>query len=67
MLTVEQFIEKLKTLDQKAEVLIEVNHDELIAIKDASRIEEEDVSLSYGRVTRGDEVKRKKVVLVRAN
>ena len=67
MLTVEQFIEKLKTLDQKAEVLIEVNHDELIAIKDESRIGEEDVSLSYGRVTRGDEVKRKKVVLVRAN
>ena len=43
MLTVEQFIEKLKTLDQKAEVLIEVNHDELIAIKDESRIGEEDV------------------------
>lgn len=66
MLTVEQFIEKLKTLDQKAEVLIEVNHDELVKI-DASRIVEDDVSLSYGRVTLGDEVKRKKVILVRAN
>ena len=33
-MTVEQLIEKLKTLNPHDEVLIEINHDELVSLRD---------------------------------
>ena len=33
-MTVEQLIEKLKTLNPNDEVLIEINHDELVSLRD---------------------------------
>ena len=66
-MTVEQLIEKLKEHDPKEEVLIEVNHDELVSVRNC-KIEIKLVT-QYNRITtsdchmeEGDRVRRAAVI-----
>lgn len=62
-MNVEQLIEKLQTLNPSDEVLIEVDHDEIISLK-ADRIEEELMTPDHRLATQED-LDAKKVVLLR--
>ena len=61
-MTVEQLIEKLKTLNPHDEVLIEVDHDEIVSLKE-DRVVEDLVTPDHRLTTQEDEDARKVVVL----
>ena len=61
-MTVEQLIEKLQTLNPNDEVLIEVDHDEIVSLKE-DRVVEDLVTPDHRLTTQEDEDARKVVVL----
>lgn len=61
-MTVEQLIEKLRTLNPTDEVLIEVDHDEIVTLEE-DRIEEDLVTPDHRLATQEDMDARKVVVL----
>ena len=61
-MTVEQLIEKLQSLNPKDEVLIEVDHDEIVTLKE-ERVVEDLVSPDLRLATEEDMDARKVVVL----
>ena len=61
-MTVEQLIKKLQTLNPSDEVLIEVDHDEIVSLKE-DRIEEDLVTPDHRLATQEDMDARKVVVL----
>jgi len=62
-MTVEQLIEKLRTLNPTDEVLIEVDHDEIIDLK-GDRIEEDIVTEDH-RLADPQDSNVKRIVLIR--
>ena len=64
-MTVEQLIEKLQTLDPSVDVLIEVDHDELVSLKE-ERVIEDLVTLRDHRIASQEDLDTKKVVVLRA-
>ena len=62
-MTVEQLINKLQTLNPKDDVLIEVDHDEIISLKE-DRIEEELMTPDH-RIATQEDMDARKVVLIR--
>ena len=64
-MTVEQLIEKLKSLDPRDEVVIEVNHD-LIVPLDAERVEEGKIPTDYYRALPDFDEGARKVIVLRA-
>ena len=63
-MTVEQLIEKLQSLNPKDEVLIEVDHDEIVTLKE-ERVVEDLVSPDLRLATQED-IDARKVVVLRA-
>ena len=63
-MTVEQLIEKLQTLNPNDEVVIEVNHDDIVPLKEDRIIE--DIITSNYRLTTEDYLPHKKVIMIRA-
>lgn len=63
-MTVEQLIEKLKTLSPNDEVVIEVNHDKIIPLKE-ERVEEGKITTDYFRILPNFEEGARKVVVLR--
>ena len=61
-MTVEQLIEKLQSLNPKDEVLIEVDHDEIVTLKE-ERVVEDLVNPDLRLATQEDMDARKVVVL----
>ena len=61
-MTVEQLINKLQTLDPKSDVLIEVNHDDIVLLRE-ERIDEEYFDRDNRLAT--EEYDARKVVLIR--
>ena len=64
-MTVEQLIEKLKSLNPNDEVVIEVNHD-LIVPLDAERVEEGKITTDYYRALPDFDEGARKVIVLRA-
>lgn len=62
-MTVEQLINKLQTLNPSDEVLIEVDHDEIVVLKE-DRIEE-DLVTEDNRLAMGEDLDGRKVVILR--
>ena len=63
-MTVEQLIEKLQTLNPNDEVLIEIDHDEIVSLKEERVVE--DLMTSDYRLTTQEDVDARKVVVLRA-
>lgn len=63
-MTVQQLIEKLQSLDPRDEVVIEVNHDDIVLLKE-DRIVEDVITQDYRLATQED-VETRKVVVLRA-
>ena len=63
-MNVEQLIKKLQSLNPKDEVLIEVDHDEIISLKE-ERVEE-DLVTEDNRIASREDLDVRKVVLLRA-
>ena len=63
-MTVEQLIEKLQTLNPNDEVLIEVDHDEIVSLKEERIVE--DLMTSDHRLTTQEDMDARKVVVLRA-
>ena len=63
-MTVQELIEKLQTLNPNDDVLIEVDHDEIVSLKE-DRIEEELMTPDHRLATQED-MDARKVVLLRA-
>ena len=63
-MTVQQLIEKLQSLDPRDEVVIEVNHDLIVLLKE-DRIVEDVITQDYRLATQED-VETRKVVVLRA-
>lgn len=63
-MTVQQLIEKLQSLDPRGEVVIEVNHDDIVLLKE-DRIVEDVITQDYRLATQED-VETRKVVVLRA-
>ena len=63
-MTVQQLIEKLQSLDPHDEVVIEVNHDLIVLLKE-DRIVEDVITQDYRLATQED-VETRKVVVLRA-
>ena len=63
-MTVEQLIEKLQTLNPNDEVLIEVDHDEIVTLK-GERVVEDLVTPDHRLATQED-MDARKVVILRA-
>lgn len=63
-MTVEQLIEKLQTLNPNDEVLIEVDHDEIVSLKEERVVE--DLMTSDHRLTTQEDMDARKVVVLRA-
>jgi len=61
-MTVEQLIKKLQSLDPKSDVLIEVNHDDIVLLRE-ERIDEELFDRDNRLTTEEDDAR--KVVLIR--
>lgn len=61
-MTVQELIEKLQTLNPSVDVLIEVDHDEIISLKE-DRIEEELMTPDHRLASQEDMDARKVVVL----
>ena len=62
-MTVEQLINKLQTLNPSDEVLIEVDHDEIVVLKE-DRIEE-DLVTEDNRLAMGEDLDGRQVVILR--
>ena len=62
-MTVEQLINKLQTLNPSDEVLIEVDHDEIVLLKE-ERVEE-DLVTEDNRLATGEDLDGRKVVILR--
>ena len=62
-MTVEQLIEKLQSLNPKDEVLIEVDHDEIIFLKEERVVE--DLVTPDHRLATQEDMDARKVVLIR--
>ena len=63
-MTVEQLIEKLQTLNPKDDVLIEVDHDEIISLKEERVVE--DLVTPDLRLAAQEDLDARKVVILRA-
>ena len=63
-MTVEQLIEKLRTLNPNDEVVIELNHDDIVPLKEDRIVE--DIMTSNYRLTTEDYEDSKRVVIIRA-
>ena len=63
-MNVEQLIEKLQSLNPKDEVLIEVDHEEIIALKEERVVE--DLVTPDHRLASREDLDARKVVLLRA-
>ena len=63
-MTVEQLIEKLQSLNPKDEVLIEVDHDEIVTLKEERVVE--DIVTPDLRLATQEDVDARKVVVLRA-
>ena len=61
---VQELIEKLQSLNPNDDVLIEVDHDEIISLKE-DRIEEELMTPDH-RIATQEDMDARKVVLIRA-
>ena len=61
-MTVEQLIEKLQTLNPNDEVLVEVDHDEIVSLNE-DRVVEDLMTPDHRLATQEDEDVRKVVVL----
>ena len=62
-MNVEQLIEKLQSLNPKDEVLIEVDHDEIISLKEERVVE--DLVTPDHRIATQEDMDARKVVLIR--
>jgi len=62
-MTVQQLIEKLQSLDPHNEVVIEVNHDDIVPLK-ADRIVEDFMTQDH-RLTTQEDVEARKVITLR--
>ena len=62
-MTVEQLINKLQSLNLKDEVLIEVDHDEIISLKEERVVE--DLVTPDHRLASQEDMDARKVVLIR--
>ena len=63
-MTVQQLIEKLQSLDPHDEVVIEVNHDDIVPLKE-DRIVEDFMTQDH-RLTTQEDVEARKVITLRA-
>ena len=63
-MTVQQLIEKLQSLDPHNEVVIEVNHDDIVPLKE-DRIVEDFMTQDH-RLTTQEDVEARKVITLRA-
>ncbi len=63
-MTVQQLIEKLQSLNPHDEVVIEVNHDDIVPLK-ADRIVEDFMTQDH-RLTTQEDVEARKVITLRA-
>ena len=63
-MTVEQLIKKLQSLNPKDEVLIEVDHDEIVSLKEDRVVE--DLMTPDHRLTTQEDMDVRKVVVLRA-
>ena len=62
-MTVQQLIEKLQSLDPHDEVVIEVNHDDIVTLKE-DRIVEDFMTQDH-RLTTQEDVEARKVITLR--
>ena len=62
-MTVEQLIEKLQTLNPDDEVVIEVNHDDIVTLKEDRIVE--DIMTSNYRLTDEEDENSRRVVTIR--
>ena len=62
-MTVEQLIEKLQTLNLNDEVVIEVNHDDIVTLKEDRIVE--DIMTSNYRLTDEEDENSRRVVTIR--
>jgi hypothetical protein len=62
-MTVEQLIEKLQSLNPADEVVIELNHDDIVSLRE-SNIEEESLTADYYHASEED-IDVKRVVVIR--
>ena len=62
-MTVEQLINKLQSLNPKDEVLIEVDHDEIVSLKEERVVE--DLVTPDHRLATQEDMDARKVVLIR--
>ena len=62
-MTVEQLIEKLQSLNPADEVVIELNHDDIVSLRE-SNIEEESLTADYCHASEED-INVKRVVVIR--
>ena len=62
-MTVEQLIEKLQSLNPTDEVVIELNHDDIVPLRE-SRVEEERLTKDYYHTSEED-IDAKRVVVIR--
>ena len=63
-MTVEQLIEKLKTLNPSDDVLIEIDHDEIVTLKEERVVE--DLVTPDLRLATQEDMDARKVVVLRA-
>ena len=63
-MTVQELIEKLQSLNPNDDVLIEIDHDEIVSLKE-DRIEEELMTPDH-RLTYQEDMDARKVVILRA-
>ena len=63
-MTVEQLIEKLKTLNPNDEVVIELNHDDIVPLEEDRIVE--DIMTSNYRLTTEDYEDSRRVVTIRS-
>lgn len=63
-MTVEQLIEKLRTLNPTDEVLIEVDHDEIVSLEEERVVE--DLVTPDHRLAAQEDLDARKVVILRA-
>ena len=63
-MTVEQLINKLQSLNPKDEVLIEVDHDEIVTLKEERVVE--DLVTPDHRLATQEDLDARKVVILRA-
>ena len=62
-MTVEQLIEKLQTLNPKDDVLIEIDHDEIVTLKEERVVE--DLVTPAHRIATQEDMDARKVVILR--